>query len=50
MPVQVVDARDPLFFHCSDLDAYVKEVSERKVNVVLMNKADLLTREEERSE
>ena len=44
--VQVVDARDPLFFHCSDLDAYVKEVSERKVNVVLMNKADLLTRQQ----
>lgn len=29
-------------------EAYVKEVSEHKVNVLLVNKADLLTREQRR--
>jgi large subunit GTPase 1 len=43
-----VDARDPLFYHCRDLDRYVKELSEAKMNVVLLNKADFLTREQRR--
>lgn len=41
--VQIVDARNPLLFRCPDLESYVKEVSEDKVNMLLMNKADLLT-------
>jgi len=41
--VQIVDARHPLLFRCADLEAYVKEVSAIKRNVVLVNKADLLT-------
>ena len=41
--VQVVDARDPLFYHNQDLTDYVKEVSMHKETVVLMNKADYLT-------
>ncbi|KAM4575284.1 large subunit GTPase 1 homolog [Fundulus diaphanus] len=44
--VQIVDARNPLLFRCADLEAYVKEVSPNKVNMVLVNKADLLTREQ----
>uniref|UniRef100_A0A3B3XI23 CP-type G domain-containing protein n=1 Tax=Poecilia mexicana TaxID=48701 RepID=A0A3B3XI23_9TELE len=44
--VQIVDARNPLLFRCPDLELYVKEVSENKVNMLLVNKADLLTREQ----
>lgn len=41
--VQIVDARNPLLFRCTDLEAYVKEVSSKKVNILLLNKSDLLT-------
>lgn len=41
--VQIVDARNPLLFHSEDLERYVKEVSEHKMNMVLINKADFLT-------
>ncbi|XP_077572361.1 large subunit GTPase 1 homolog isoform X2 [Stigmatopora nigra] len=44
--VQIVDARNPSLFRCPDLELYVKEVSENKVNMLLVNKADLLTREQ----
>lgn len=46
--VQIVDARNPLLFRCPDLESYVKEVSEDKVNMLLVNKADLLTRKQRR--
>uniref|UniRef100_A0AAY4DW47 Large subunit GTPase 1 homolog n=1 Tax=Denticeps clupeoides TaxID=299321 RepID=A0AAY4DW47_9TELE len=46
--VQIVDARSPLLFRCPDLECYVKEVSKNKVNMLLLNKADLLTREQRR--
>lgn len=42
--VQIVDARNPLFFRSNDLEAYVKELDNgRKKNLLLINKADLLT-------
>lgn len=42
--VQIVDARNPLFFRSEDLEAYVKEHdSGKKHNLLLINKADLLT-------
>ncbi|XP_034637782.1 large subunit GTPase 1 homolog isoform X1 [Trachemys scripta elegans] len=44
--VQIVDARNPLLFRCQDLECYVKEVSSDKENIVLLNKADLLSREQ----
>lgn len=44
--VQVVDARNPLFFYSQDVADYVKEVAEWKANVLLLNKADYLTREQ----
>ncbi|XP_008405081.1 large subunit GTPase 1 homolog [Poecilia reticulata] len=44
--VQIVDARNPLLFRCPDLELYVKEVSQNKVNMLLVNKADLLTQEQ----
>ncbi|XP_024909834.1 large subunit GTPase 1 homolog [Cynoglossus semilaevis] len=44
--VQIVDARNPLLFRCPDLESYVTEVSKDKVNMLLVNKADLLTREQ----
>lgn len=44
--VQIVDARNPLLFRCEDLERYVKEVSPQKVNLLLVNKADMLTPEQ----
>ena len=46
--VQIVDARNPLLFRCEDLEKYVKEVDPRKRNLLLVNKADMMT-EEQRS-
>ena len=36
--VQVVDARDPLFYRCLDLEAYVTEISAKKRTMLLLNK------------
>lgn len=47
--VQIVDARNPLLFRCEDLEQYVKEVSENKLNLLLINKADFLTVEQRKS-
>ncbi|VEU23079.1 DEKNAAC104006 [Brettanomyces naardenensis] len=41
--VQIVDARNPLLFRSSDLEKYVTELDPRKRNLLLVNKADLLT-------
>lgn len=38
-----MDARNPLLFRCKDLEAYTKEVSSHKDNLILINKADFLT-------
>ncbi|KAK9279871.1 hypothetical protein L1049_013554 [Liquidambar formosana] len=40
--VMVVDARDPLFYRCPDLEAYARETDEHKRTLLLVNKADLL--------
>ncbi|KAF7070213.1 hypothetical protein CFC21_075756 [Triticum aestivum] len=40
--VMVVDARDPLFYRCPDLEVYAKELDEHKRTMLLVNKADLL--------
>ncbi|KAL8090480.1 hypothetical protein AgCh_039795 [Apium graveolens] len=40
--VMVVDARDPLFYRCPDLEAYAKEINEDNRTLLLINKADLL--------
>nr|XP_020732933.1 large subunit GTPase 1 homolog [Odocoileus virginianus texanus] len=44
--VQIVDARNPLLFRCEDLECYVKTIDDNKENVILVNKADLLTIEQ----
>ncbi|XP_006873191.1 PREDICTED: large subunit GTPase 1 homolog [Chrysochloris asiatica] len=44
--VQIVDGRNPLLFRCEDLECYVKELDDNKENVILINKADLLTAEQ----
>lgn len=54
--VQIVDARNPLRFRCEDLEAYVRDVegaegergtgSNKRKNLLLINKADLLTAEQ----
>lgn len=40
--IKIVDGRDPFFFRCVDLEKYVKELDDSKINVLLINKADLL--------
>lgn len=47
--VQIVDARNPLLFRSEDLERYVKEVDERKRNLLLVNKADMMTLEQRRT-
>lgn len=49
--VQIVDARSPLFFRSVDLETYVDSLSDpeankAKKNLLLVNKADLLTRQQ----
>jgi len=44
--IQVVDARNPLFFYSTDLVTYVKEIGEWKESVMLVNKADFLTEDQ----
>ena len=41
--VQIVDARNPLLFRSEDLERYVKEVDPKKRNLLLVNKADMMT-------
>ncbi|KAK9236987.1 P-loop containing nucleoside triphosphate hydrolase protein [Lipomyces kononenkoae] len=45
--VQILDARNPLFYRSRDLEEYVRELAERqgtdKRNLLLINKADMLT-------
>ncbi|KKA28405.1 hypothetical protein TD95_000231 [Thielaviopsis punctulata] len=41
--VQIVDARNPLLFRSDDLDRYVKDIDPKKENLLLINKADMMT-------
>jgi large subunit GTPase 1 len=41
--VQIVDARNPLFFYSEDLDKYIREIDVNKHRLLLINKADFLT-------
>jgi len=41
--VYIVDARDPLFYRCIDLERYVKEVDPNKKVIILLNKTDYQT-------
>ncbi|KAK6342048.1 hypothetical protein TWF730_001530 [Orbilia blumenaviensis] len=41
--VQIVDARNPLHFRSEDLENYVKEIDPLKKNLLLVNKADMMT-------
>ena len=41
--VQIVDARNPLMFRSEDLETYVKEVDPKKENLLLVNKADMMS-------
>ncbi|CAN1171143.1 GTPase LSG1-2 [Linum perenne] len=40
--VMVVDARNPLFYRCPDLEEYAREIDQHKSTLLLVNKADLL--------
>jgi large subunit GTPase 1 len=41
--VQIVDARNPLMFRSEDLEDYVKDVDSKKQNLLLINKADMMS-------
>lgn len=41
--VQIVDARNPLLFRSADLEKYVKDLDSNKRNLLLINKADMMT-------
>ncbi|GAO17287.1 uncharacterized protein UV8b_03803 [Ustilaginoidea virens] len=41
--VQIVDARNPLLFRSADLESYVKDINPKKENLLLINKADMMT-------
>lgn len=41
--VQIVDCRNPLMFRSKDLEKYVHEIDSDKMNILLVNKSDLLT-------
>ncbi|KAJ6782568.1 hypothetical protein PWT90_04560 [Aphanocladium album] len=41
--VQIVDARNPLLFRSEDLENYVKDVDPKKENLLLINKADMMS-------
>lgn len=43
---QIVDARNPLQYRSEDLEKYVKEMGEDKMNMILVNKADFLNDEQ----
>ncbi|CAE7009315.1 hypothetical protein CFE70_001712 [Pyrenophora teres f. teres 0-1] len=47
--VQIVDARNPLMFRSEDLEDYVKEVDSKKNNLLLVNKADMMTLEQRKA-
>jgi large subunit GTPase 1 len=47
--VQIVDARHPLLFRSDDLEDYVKEVDPKKNNLLLVNKADMMTLEQRKA-
>ena len=47
--VQIVDARNPLLFRCEDLAHYVKDVDPKKNNLLLVNKADLMTQAQKKT-
>ena len=44
--VQIVDARNPLLFRSEDLERYVKQVDSAKENLLLVNKADMMTKQQ----
>ena len=48
LAVQIVDARNPLQFRSEDLENYVREINPGKRNLLLINKADMLTEEQRR--
>jgi large subunit GTPase 1 len=44
--VQIVDARNPLLFRSEDLERYVTQVDSAKHNLLLVNKADMMTKQQ----
>jgi len=43
--LQIVDARNPVFFYSSDLEKYINEVDPKKEFILCINKADYLSDE-----
>mmetsp|Transcript_51582 Transcript_51582/g.122728 ORF Transcript_51582/g.122728 Transcript_51582/m.122728 type:complete len:608 (+) Transcript_51582:93-1916(+) len=47
--VQILDARDPDFYFCRDLPRFVQEMGSEKRLMLLVNKADFLTKEQRKA-
>jgi len=43
--IQIVDGRNPMFFRCLDLEQYIKDTDLNKDYILLVNKADLMSKE-----
>jgi large subunit GTPase 1 len=41
--IQIVDCRNPILFRSEDLEKYILETGKDKLNILILNKADLLT-------
>lgn len=44
--VQILDARNPLLYYCEDLKTYMHDLSESKQMMLVVNKADFLTKDQ----
>lgn len=47
--VQIVDARNPLLFRSADLESYVSQADGNKRNLLLINKADMMTEKQRKA-
>lgn len=41
---QIVDGRNPLYYRCPDLENYIKDVDPNKESILIINKADLMSK------
>lgn len=47
--IQIVDGRNPLYFRCPDLENYIRDLDSTKEYILLVNKADLMSKEVRRT-
>lgn len=47
--IQIVDGRNPLYFRCPDLERYIEDIDKNKDYILLINKADLMSKKVRKS-